>query len=122
MGGEKFARNRKGAAPRARRARRRAGGGPRGPAGPGPGGPAAANTNNCTQGDKQVFCTAESGPRWFTSVVPYYYRCHNSSGYCANSSKYSYGCTGERKFLCSGCSYCENGIGYADWSDSTGGL
>ncbi len=81
-----------------------------------------ANTNNCTRDGKNIWCDAESGPRWFTSVVPYYYRCHNSSGYCANSSKYSYGCTGERKFLCSGCSYCENGIGYADWSDSTGGL
>lgn len=81
-----------------------------------------ANTNNCTRDGKNVWCDAEAGPRWFTSVVPYYYRCHNSSGYCANNSKYSYGCTGERKFLCSGCSYCESGIGYADWSDSTGGL
>ena len=82
----------------------------------------AANTNNCKQGDKQVFCTAEPGPRWFTAVTPYYYRCHNGSNYCSNNSNQSYGCTGERKFLCSGCYYCSMGIGYADWSDSDGGL
>lgn len=60
--------------------------------------------------------------KWMTSITYYYYRCSDGSNYCSNSSKYSYGCSGQRKFLCSGCSYCESGIGYADWPDSVGGL
>ena len=84
-----------------------------------------SNTKSCSYSNKPeeyVLCPGASGPRWFTDIKPYYYRCHNSSGYCSNSSDKSYGCTGERKFLCSGCYYCSDGIGYKDWSDSDGGL
>ena len=70
-----------------------------------------ANTMTCVKDDKTVLCPGASGPRWFTDIRPYYYR---FSG--------DYNCTGERKFLCSGCYYCSQGIGYKDWSDSDGGL
>lgn len=57
----------------------------------------------------------DSGPRFLNDDMKYYY-------YRANTTNKGYGCSAVHNFICSGCSRCESGIAYTDWSDGDGGL
>ena len=68
---------------------------------------------------KMVGKDAAAGPRFNNTAIRYaYVRCSCGSG-TANQCA---GCSGEVKFICSGCSYCVGGVSYKSWSDQLGGF